>query len=872
MKKFFAFLLISIVFMFTYRSAVRAENILSLVHSGVQYSTAQAAEPDSGYPYNVEDDGDALHITDEASGIMAEVTRQTLDDEAFEILRDYYNDSTLSNKELFSRFTELKKSYVNALETLYNTNYLSGGKKSPETAMQIYYEGREVLFGLDDSSVYLYNIARYEGLYNNEQTHLDLIIPVRSTSTVIIIKFTIPRDKLGTTASGSIAAMLTGIRFEGLSPQSKVPVVLNDKSITEAAQMGIYPAASQKQPVYKSFEDTAAGFSLSLPTTYVPFIQNNLGGIFTYTSFKINPNQIFSVSSEPLQGSGASDAISRFKVAFLGSIKVLGSGAMNLDGNNYSYLAYSSTEDYLKQYFYDYYIQDESRIYKLQLQCAIAEPSSNVNEQFKKILASFRSKNAASVDTAVQTTQSGISATTTYLNSDEGYSFTYPGNWRLEDISPDIAYDRLRLVVPGLSGALDISVQESELKQIVTFADIMKSVNGKSVTSWPTLVMNYNPPFAEKTSKLLYSDFSIDGAVSTIYRLGVFMDDNGRNRLFYSVDIIKGRKLYSMFITAGEYKTTDGQFNDTQINELINAVAASFRLESTQESESRRISGETRNRKIVFVEDYLKQLIDPGLVVAAVEKTQPDKTLFVTVVNTGESGFYKIKLDYPGRQIEVVDSVLKRDILNSELVNLMEQYKSKVITNAVQNESSMTITIESRENQISARVVRTYRVDVSFVKNNVTWQSVRLAHQEDYMREGGLYVKSLLPPGTKVYFSNDYVFKDLEPYRQKEIKYRLMTYAQSDDASGFLVLSMNPRSSLFTAEGGFIPLEHAIDNIMTKYGINYLRHSPNAFSFNPETFILTLSAADSSGKDAKVEQFKIFYNLETGMLEYKKVN
>lgn len=872
MKKLFAFLFITIVFMLSYHPAVRAENMLSLVHSGIRFTAAQASAPDSGYPYSVEDTEDALHITDEGSGIHAEVSSQSLDNGAFDKLRNYYNDSTLSNKELFTRFTELKKSYITALETLYNTNYLSDGKKISETAMRIYYEGSDVLFGLDGCSVYLYNIAMYEGLDNNEQVHLDLIIPVQSTHTIFMIKFTIPRDKLGAAASNTIAAMLSDIRFKSLSPQLKVPAVLSDKSIVETAQLGIYPAASQEKPDYTLFNDTAVGFYLSLPSTYVPFIQNNLGGVFSYTSFKINPNQIFSISSEPLQGSGASDAISRFEAASFASIKIQDSGTGHFGNNKYSYFIYSSSEDGVIQNFYDYYIHDEGRLYKLQLQCAIAKPGSIVTEQFEKILASFHIKKTASIQPLSEPTQSDNLTTLKYLNSEEGYSFKYPESWQLEDISSNIAYDRLRLVVPGLSGALEISVQESELKKNITFTEVMKSVSGKSVSSWPTLATNYNPPFAGKTSKLLFSDFSIEGTVSTIYRLSVFMDDNGRNRLCYSVDILKEGKLYSMFLTTGEYKTTGGRFNDTQINDMMNTVAASFHLESTPESETRKISGETRNRKLVFVEDYLKQRIDPKLVVTAVEDTQPDNSMFVTVGNSKESGFYKIKLDYPNRQIAVMDSVLKRDILHSELTSLIEQYKDKAIIYTAQNEDSMTLTIVSRESQLPAYVARTYRVDASFVNGGVIWQSVRLAHQEDFMLECGLYVKSLLSPDAKVYFSNKNVFKDLEPYRQKGLKYRLMTYAQSDGASGFQPLLMDSRNSLFTAEGSFIPLEHVVDNIKVKYGIKYLKDSPDSFSFDPETFILTLVVSSGKGKDTSIKKFKVSYNLETVELEYAMVN
>ncbi len=871
MKKLFVFFLITIALTYTCQPPVQAEHLLSFVHSGVQYTAEQAAEPESGYPYAVEDEDDVLYITDDDSGIQAEITYLTLDTETFDMLRDYYNNPALSDTELYSRYVELKKSHVTALEALYNTKDLNNDKKTSETGMRVFFRGTDTLFDVEHCSVYLYNIAQYEGIDYQEQVHLDMIIPARSADTVITIKFTISREQFSDKTSTGIAEILSDLRFKGLSAQQDAPAVFNDESVISAAQLGIFPAPSQEQPVYVEYKDTSAGFSILMPDSYIPYIQNNLGGVLDYISFKIDPVQIFSISSEPLHRSEAIDAITRFKVASYDKIKVHDSGTLDFGDNIYKYLSYTSSDDGIPQYFYDYYIKSEARLYKLQLQCKISEPGSNVKKQFEEILKSFHTLDTNAMDDSELKIQSGTISSLKYLNSEEGYSFRYPLGWRLEEVSPDIAYDKLRLVVPGLSGALDISIQESSLKQIVTFSDVMKSVNGSSISSWSALTNSYNPPFEGKTSKLLYSDFAIDGAISTIYRLSVFMDENGRNRLCYSVDIIKGRKLYSMFITAGEYRTTAGQFDDVRINELINLVADSFRLESTPESEARRISGETRNRKLVFVENYMRRLIDPGLVITSVEKTYPDQTFFVTVGNSADSGYYRIKLDYPNRQVEILGSVLKRNILNNELRRLKVLHGDKIIIGTTQNESKMTLAIESRENLISAKVTRTYQVNISFDHNRISWQTVRLAHQEDYMWECGLYIKSLMPSGTDVFFSGSNVFKDLSPYRQKGLKYRFMTYAQSDNISGFLLLSMDPGSTIFAMDSGLMTMTYVIDNINSKYGTAYSSTSPDHYSFDPETFILTLSSSEDGAKGAVTERFRIFYHLEKGRMDYELV-
>jgi hypothetical protein len=817
---------------------------------------------------NSSDQGDTIRLFDKTTGITAEINNHTLDQAGFNSLRVYYNNYALTEGDLFSRFIELKKSYISALQSFYNTNYLSSSDgKNAETAMQIYYEGTEALYGLNNCSVYLYNIVQYEGLNSTEQIHLDLIIPNRAENAVITIKFTIPKDKLDAALNGTVESMMSGFQFKGLPRQEKAPRVLFDKALMEKARLGVYPAASQSKPAYAYVENAAAGYSVSLPSTYVPYIQNGLGGVFTYTSYKINPNLIFSISSEPLQGAGMSDALTRFKVTSYGSVKILENSTKRFGLKDYSYLSYVSSTGGITLYCQDYYYQSSSRLYKLQLQSALAEPGANVTNQMAKILSGFY---ISGPETA-SITSAAVTAAVKFLNSEEGYSFQYPKSWRLEDVSTDIAYDRYRLSIPGLSGALDITVQESELNNIVTFADIVKSVNGKSVTSWPDLTVNYNPPFKGKISRQLYSDFSINGSVSTIYRLSAFMDENGRNRLCYSVDIIKNRKVYSLFITAAEYRTSGGQFADSLVNSLVNTVAGSFRTETTPESEARRLAGETRNRKLVFVEKYLKQLIDPRLTITSVDTLQADGTFYATVGNTGDGGFYKILLDYPNKQVSVVGSVLIRDILQSEMNRLKELYKDRRILSAVRNESSMTLTIESRDNIEANSVIRVFKVKAFLENGSVKWQTARLARQEDYMWECESYIKSRIGNDTKVYYSNKNVFLDIEPYKQKNMDYQLMIYEDSPKLKSFLVLSFNPNNSLFSVYNKFMLLDDVAGEIRKLYGITYLSQRSDAVEFNPETFTMTLHPADKRGNETSPEQYQIRYNPDKGILEYKKL-
>lgn len=844
---------------------------------------------------------DTYGLVDKSTGIEADISVETLGDDSFDALRDYYNDYSLSDGELFERYIGLKKGYVNALESLYDTNYLSGLKKSPETAMKIYFEGADVLFGLD-SYVYLYNIATYEGLEQSEKTRLDLITPVDSTNSVVTVRFSIPGSQLDKSAVNTVASILSGIRYKGLSPQYKAPAVFGDKDVIEAAKSGIYAAAYKENAVYVKMNNVGGAYSISLPKGYIPFIVNNIGGIFSYNSYKINPNIILSISSGPLRGNGAEDAINRFKVASLTSIRILDSGSSFFGNNRFKYIKYVNTEAGVKKYFYDYYINNAARLYKIQLESAIAEPGKIVSGQLDKILTSFDfeytvtdadadldgstavdaglasdSKADSDADTAALDANTASSlkslSTATYLNNEEGYGFKYPVTWRLEEISPDIAFDRFILIAPGLSGALDITVQESGIKNSVDFPDIIKSVGGNPVNSWSGLTTGYNPPFAEAQSKLLFSDFAIDGPVSTIYRLCAFIDKNGRNRLCYAIDIIKGKKIYSMFVTVGEYRTESGRFGDAKINKMINLIASSFKLEDTPESEAKRIFGDNRNRKVIFVENYLKRLIDPRLKIDSVEKSQPDGTMVITVGNTADSGYYKIRLDYANKQVEIVNRALKTDILRSELNRLKNQYAAKKVNSVSWDEANMTITVNSADTFTQAALTHIYHVKVSPANGRITWETKRIANREDYVYEGCLFVKSLIPRDSDAYIYGSNVFKDLEIYRRKNMKYRLLAYAQSKDnkIAGFLTLSMDPATSTFAPESNFTPLGNIIDKIRKGYGTKYTGDPGKAFSFDPETFILSLAVENDDGA-AGMQQYHIYYNPENRVIDYEKIN
>jgi hypothetical protein len=816
------------------------------------------------------DEGASYSLADKNTGIHAAINWETLNEQAYDLLRDYYNNRALSEENLFERYVELKKSYIVALENRYNTNYLRSAENSSETAMVIYYSGSDSLFG-NESFVYLYNISVFEGEKHSEQTYLDLIVPVRSNHSILTVGISIPRETLGEKAYYAVSSILQDIRHDGLAPQYTAPVVLNDRGVIDKAKLGIYPAVYQENPNYVKTGNEIAGYSLMLPDTYVPFIQNNLGGQFSYESYKINPNSLFSVSSEPLRISGLDNATTRFKVTSLSSIKLIKSGSCYYGNNEYDFIYYTNTIAGIEKFYYTYFIASKSRLYRLQFEYNYNEPGNNLLMQMKKILVSFRiTGKAASYPNNAEIEGIPVSK---YLNREEGYSFIYPGNWRVEETSGNIAYDRLNLVVPGLSGVLEITFQESGLKSMVTFSDLVRGVEGNPISSWPDLTIGYNPPFTGKTSRLLFTGFSIEGPVSAVYRLSVFTDDSGKNKLCYSVDIIQGRKIYSMFITTGEYHAKDGVFLDKNTNELINLVASSFGLENTPESEKRRLEGETRNRKLVFVENYLKRLIDPNLKITSVENIQPDGSTTVIVDNTEDSGYYRIMLDYHAGHVEVLDRVLKSEILEMETNRLKEKFAGGEITGIIKNESNMTILIECEDNITKTRISRVYQVRVSADGGKFSRNTVRIAGIDDYIQECNLFIRSVFSADAEVHIYGGSTFSNLDIYAGKGLRYPVFTYCRSKDKNleGFMTLLMDPVTNSFVLENDFVPLDYFIDKIEKEYGVITAK-TAGSVHFDPETFCLSFSVGDGgAGESSGTGQFKIYYNPEKHIIEYERL-
>lgn len=788
-----------------------------------------------GNTYTIDGDG-FTEVSDETAGIDAAIKVETLDEDNFSTLRAYYNDIKSTEDQLFEKYVKLQRSYISAEQDLFRSGFLYGDQddQSSESNLKLFHDGSDIIFG-QNSAVYMYNTFKSVGLDFNEETHLDLSIPFKEKHSLISIGIAVKCGSLNESSIGKITALLNAVRIERLMPQKSKLLIFGDKDVINAANEGSYPNVNDKDGKLISLKDDQAGFSLSYPSGYVPYMQNSIGGNLQYWSFKINPNHIFSVSAAPLAADGSPETAVKAIVEVKGKDSVTEEGKQEIKGRSFNYVNYETTTTEGAIYVSEYFTADSSKLYCLQFSSRFEKPSPQMLGDFGRILESF---------STMKPTNEALTTdlvTERYINKEEGYSFSYPKDWELRDVSDNISFDRLKLMFPGLSGPLDITVSEGEQQQ---------SFDGSPM-------------------RLLNQSFRHEGSYVYSYRLLDYLDSNERNKLAYCIDIFKGKKVYSMLIAVGEYEAADGRLKDTTMNSIINAIASSFRIDDTVESSIRVAAGETRNRKIVFIEDWMKTNIDPKLKVTEVEKTAADGSIYVKVA-AGENGYYRVKPDFEKGGLKILDFMFNITILKSELEKLKDGYKDRIITGTMINIPTSAITIESQADISSPILARTYRVDISCTENGIRWETVRANHAEELRNECRSYLSFIFSADINMQFSQADAFKDIESCRQNKMKCDALVHLQFNSIDGFFILEVDPENDKIRPVS-FKPMDLVLKEIDEKYGYGKNGFEITESSFNSESFVLSLTLGSKADGALKFESVKVLYNQKDKTVDYSKL-
>lgn len=814
------------------------------------------------FPFSVSQIGGTTEYVDETSGIKASVATEILDNIDLQSLRDYYNDKKSSEEELFDRYVKLQRSYIPAMQDLFTASFLYGEQDSPlaESNMKLFYEGSETVFGRM-SAIYLYNIFKSDGLQTDEETHIDISVPSRANRTLFTVRITMKAGSLDEESIGKITALLAEIHLEDMSPQTRRLQLFKETDALDAANAGIYPARYTKGQTSSTIEDARAGFVLSVPSGFVPYMLNGVGGRLQYLSYKIDPNHIFSLSAQPMEkGDDLESSVAGIR-ALENWEDLTDEGWRRIGEKDFYYVKYDDTADESPVHVTDYFTADHSLLYRLQLRSRLAKPSALMIREFESILGSFRTMAPEIPDLTVTPLQA------TYANREEGYSFSYPENWELTEVSENIEYDRLKLVFPELSGPLEITVSEGELRETVGPEELPSCITGKSGGTDDANVIKYAPPYEGNPVKVLSLSSRTEGSAVYVYRLLDYLDPYGRNRLTYGIDIIKGTKIYSMFSTIGEYETAEGGPRDASVAAAINAVASSFRSEDTPQSLARSAAGETRNRKVVFVEEWLQKKVDPKLKVARAGNTAADGSLYVKAVNAGGSGYYKVLPDFASNSLTILDRTLTSMILKTELEKIIETYQNRIITRIYTSEADMTLRIDSSTDRNSPVFTRLYRVDVVFSDEGIQWKTTRPNHEQELRLECKVFLFMYLWADVDMQYDHDNVFKNMSAYTAKSLTYRTLVHAVGSRTDDFVTLEIDTLDDNISVVS-VRPMDDLLNEIDKNLGFGRDGYQISSYSFDNSNFILKLTLKSETDGSLKSENLKIQYNPERQMIDY----
>lgn len=811
--------------------------------------------------------GSAMTVKDSDNILTAVIKCNVLDGDSLKKLRQNYNDFSSTDDEIFGKYIGYFKTYLPALQESYRAKYLydSGPKDFAESNMKIFKEEQdEKLFGQEAYGV-LYNTVLSDKSGSVEEVHINFVVPLVSRRSVYFINFILPKAFPAEASLAKISSLFESVRIADLPLQTGLPEVLKDEKAVEAARLGIYPDPGQGEIFYTDFINKDSGYRLTLPSSFMPYRENHIVDSFDFTSFKINYNHYFSISSESIteEASAIDDKIRTIKDLHHENMEDMREGLIEIAGKEFQYIKYTLPDKDKTSYLQDFFTINNSRLYHLQLNSSFIEPSEQILNEFMKIAASLEFIEDKRM------TAGPRDVLTQFTNKEEGYTFSYPESWKLtENVSPDVNYDMFLLKNPDFSAPLDVFINEGELSADASTADVLEYLTGSDSEKVQKSIKKYTVPYQERSSKVLTVNYKIEDDIIYMYKLVNYLDANDRNRLCYAQDIIRGSRICSMFVSVSDYAVVDGKIVNEDIDRAVNVICNSFTFEETEEYLARAAKGETRNRKVVFIEDFFKRLYgETARIITALNDGSPEDVM-VTLEGVPESGYYKLNLDYENRQVQITGSTLIKDILDKAAKELGERYSEKIIEDLRQDLENMTVEIVFSDDLSSPYVTRTYKVNTFIKDREPAWELVRENHASALRDDAVNFISSIFTRANNIKISSETDFSDIDNYQRKGKNYFSLLYADLENESGYFLLDINPFNDKITLVS-YTPLDVVYNGIKKRYPTAEGNKSINLGIDDEDKFKIYIS--HYSGKDngftAVVK--RIVLNPSSHKLEFK---
>ncbi|UWV45867.1 stalk domain-containing protein [Acetivibrio thermocellus] len=732
------------------------------------------------------------------------ITCDKLDATSIAGMRLILNDFTSPDEEIFNAISDYAKSYFRAMQALYKNEFLFGGTDAAlsESNMKIFADYTDILYG-QPSDVVLYNTIKSDRLFSIEETHIMITVPIYSKMSIYTINIAGKRGFLTSENIVKINELVNALKIPDLPNNKNSLKILNDKKTVKDANLGIYPALSGGNIEYIEYQNPQQNYKIQYPSSFVLYLQNSIIESLDYTSFKIDYNNYVSISVETIQDDP--DTCIKNKLNFIKSspsVKTdsVEEGKTSLSGKTFHYIKYE-TKDVSDSYFIqDYYTIYNSRLYKIELNSKLIKPSEAIANEFLKIVKSIEFTKPEANNFSTET---GFKK---FLNEYEGYSFSYPESWELKNTSTDINFDRFSIVCPEYSGPLDICINESEFLIDASAGELLRLFGGNNAELLTNYAANYYAPYGTKNTKILNTSAKIENDIIYIYRLINFLGEGQRHKLGYSVDIIRDGKIYSLFLSVSDYLCTDGSLADKELSKAINTIVNSFTLEETEEYLKRKSAGETRNQKVVFLENCFKLILGRSTTLTHAKTLNSNDDILIQLSNCKEAGTYRLKFDYENKNFEIISVILQKDAVKSSEPKLKEMYGSKLIHRITPDYDNMTVTIRYSDGIDMPVLEKSYFIDVLpsedgfdiFLARNYTYSELKSKCTS--------YLENYLLTNVEVQFPKEYNQPVKYSSKGRYEAHFINVFTRYGNKSGYFLLKIDPMADSVSAVG-FVPTD-----------------------------------------------------------------
>lgn len=762
-------------------------------------------ESESNYQDNIV----TFNHTDKS--ISAVITCDRLDEEALSNMRKYLNDFSSDDDVIFNKFVSYKLSYFNSMQDYYRRDFLYGmtAPGSEQFNMKVINEYKEKVFG-QDSDIILYNVINSEKYVSNEEIHINITVPVLSNMTVYSFNFTLSAGELDTSNLIEVHNLLKNLKISDLPPQSDFLKLFYDIKSIYDANKGIY--SSLKQPSnysYSVLTDYEGGCEIAYPSSFVTYRENNLVPSLAYKSYRIDPNNYFSFSSQQVsdKNSAIEERINFIKDYYKASIKNVNEGTQTLNEKTFSFIKYNFEEASQNTYIQDYFIVLGTRLIHLQLNSSNVPASKEIENAFLNIAGSLRQLSVKAPDAGLTRSFSQL------LNKEEGYSLISPSEWSISEIdNKDISYNSYSIKHKDYSGPFEILVNEGELNSTLSATDLLKFVTGSNTPELKKYFKKYSAPYFNRISQPLYMSFRREGNALYLYKLVNYLDSSNRGKLCYSIDIIRDKKIYSLFISVSDYMITDGKVYDQGLSSALGLMANTFKAEETKEYLERKIAGETRNKKVILVENYINRTSEKKMNLNSIECLDSQNNLLVGASNNEENYIYWIQADFHKNNLVILQKINKNDLLVSMSEKLKNTFSDRTIKKVEITKESMNILISYEDGVLKTPTSRVYEVTGYIQNNSLSWRLDRKDSPNAIKSDCRDFLQNLLGTKVSVYFDPEQDFEELSKTKEKGKMLYIPVLAQYGELSGYFVLAISPYTDRVTLDS-YTPIEKINDRI-----------------------------------------------------------